>query len=251
MTAPPAPPRARLARYATWHLRDYLRDKGFPTLITICLIGFLTQLSIGAARTLGADSDVLERALDQAAADTLGWLSILGALFATNGIVADDRKRGYFRLLFAKPVSVVAYYAYKFAAYGLGFAIVAAVAIGLYNLAVERFFPVVLLPIIALLFVALGGIGFLLSAAWRFDWLSLTTVLVVSRVLWLLFGHDPGWRGKLVHALPPIHLVDGVYLAVRAGRPLPLADLVWLVGYGAACLLAGLIVVRRRPLAAQ
>ena len=250
MTAPPSP-RARLVRYSIWHLRDYLRDKGVATAITICLMGFLSQLSISSARTFGASTIVLDQAVDQAVISTLWWLSILGALFATNGIVADDRKRGYYRLLFAKPVSLTGYYAHKFAAYGAGFVVVAAVVIGIYNAAVERFFPAVLLPTIALVYVALGGIGFLLSAAWRFDWLSLTTVLVVSDVLWRLFGHDLGWRGTAVYALPPIHLLDGVYLAVRAGRSLPVRDLAWLVGYGTICLIAGLLVVRRRPLAAS
>jgi hypothetical protein len=115
---------------------------------------------------------------------------------------------------------------------------------------VERFFPILLLPTIAVLYVALGGIGFLLSAAWRFDWLSLTTVLLVSNVLWQLFGHDAGWRGTVVYALPPTHLLEGVYAAVRAGRPLPVGDLAWLVAYGVLCFVAGLVVVRRRPLAA-
>jgi hypothetical protein len=251
VTTGASPGRARLGRYSIWHLSDYLRDKGVATLVTICLIGFLGLLSISGARALGASTNLVEHAVDQAVISTLGWLSILGALFATNGIVADDRKHGYYRLLFAKPVSVVGYYAHKFAAYGVGLVIVAAVVIGVYNVAVERFFPALLLPTIALLYVALGGIGFLLSAAWRFDWLSLTTVLVASDVLWRLFGHDAGWRGTLVHALPPIHLLDGVYGAVRGGRPLPVGDLVWLVAYGALCLIAGLIVVRRRPLAAH
>jgi hypothetical protein len=248
MTAARSPTRARLARYALWHLRDYLRDKGIATLVTICLIGLLTQLSINSARAFGANTSLLQQAADQAVASTLGWLSILGALFATNGIIADDRKRGYYRLLFAKPASVVAYYASKFAVYGAGFVIVAAVLIGIYNVSVERFFPALLLPTIAVLYLALGGIGFLLSAAWRFDWLSLTTVLLVSNVLWQLYGRDSGWRGTAVHALPPVHLLEGVYVAVRAGRPLPMGDLAWLGGYGVLCFVVGLVVVRRRPL---
>lgn len=251
MTTPTAPARARLGRYSIWHLRDYLRDKGIATLITICLLGFLSQLSIRGARAFGTSGNALDQIVDQAVASTLGWLSILGALFASNGIVADDRKYGYYRLLFAKPVNVVEYYAHKFAVYGVGFAIVAAVVIGIYNVAVERFFPALLLPTIALLYVALAGIGFLLSAAWRFDWLSLTTVLIVSDVLWRLFGNDTGWRGTFVHALPPIHLLDGIYVALRAGRPLPVGDVAWLVGYGVLCVMAGLIVVRRRQLAAH
>jgi hypothetical protein len=249
VSAPASPTRARLGRYTVWHLRDYLRDKGIATLVTICLLGILDELSLRGARALGASPAVLGQAVDQAIVGTLRWLSILGAVFATNGIVADDRKRGYYRLLFAKPVSVVEYYAHKFAVYGIGYVIVAVAALGIYNGTVDRFFPAVILPTIAMLFIAFGGIGFLLSAAWRWDWLSLTTVVVLSWALWLLFGHDPGWRGTLVHVLPPVHLVDGIYMAVRRGSALPMKELVWLVGYGLGCFGLGLVVVRRRPLA--
>jgi hypothetical protein len=243
--------RARLARYALWHLRDYLRDKGVATLITLCLIGYLNFLSISRARSAGVAADLLGRASDQAFVSWLASLAILGVLFATNGIVADDRRHGYYRLLFAKPVSVVQFYAQKFAAYGVGFVVVAALLLCMYNVVVESFFPAAIVPVLALIYVAFGGIGFLLSAAWRFDWLSLATVLLGSRVLWELFGDDRGAPGVLVRALPPVHLADGVYAAIREGRELPLVDLGWLVAYGVACFVAGLVVLRRRPLATQ
>jgi hypothetical protein len=245
------PRRARLVRYALWHLRDYLRDKGVATLITLCLIGYLNFLSIIRARSSGVAADLLDRASDQAFVSWLGSLGILGVLFATNGIVADDRRHGYYRLLFAKPVSVVHFYAQKFAVYGIGFVVVAALLLCVYNVVVESFFPATLLPVLGLVYVALGGIGFLLSAAWRFDWLSLATVLLGSRILWELFGEDRGVPGVLVRALPPVHLADAVYAAIRSGTALPVGDLVWLVAYGAACFIAGLMVVRRRPLAMQ
>jgi hypothetical protein len=243
------PRRARLARYALWHLRDYMRDKGIGTLVTICLLGYLNHLAISRARAFGARGEMVDRIADQMFVSTLGALCFLGVLFATNGIVADDRRHGYYRLLFAKPVSLVVYYAQKFAVYGAGFLVVSSVFFALYNATVERFFPPALVPTVALVFVALGGIGFLLSAAWRFDWLSLATVYFGARILWELFGQDAGWRGMIVRALPPVHLLDGVYVAVRGGRELPAGDLAWLVGYGLACLALGLVVVRRRPLA--
>lgn len=251
MTAGGGTRRARLGWYSLWHLRDYLRDKGIATLITIVLLGYLNQLSINRARALGAASGLMDQIADQAFVSTLGSLGILGVLFATNGIIADDRRHGYYRLLFAKPVSIGQYYGHKFAVYGLGFLIVAAVLLGIYNATVERYLPMALLPTLALVYVALGGIGFLLSAAWRFDWLSLATVMLGSRVLWELFGDESGVRGTLLYLLPPVHVLDGVYGAIRAGRELPLNDLAWAVGYGVACFVLGLVVVRRRSLAAS
>ncbi len=251
MTASATPTRGRLARYALWHLRDYLREKGVATLITLGLVGYLTQIPIMRAREAGITSQMLTQVADEAFVQALKFLGFVGVLFATNGIVADDRRHGYYRLLFAKPVSVVDYYAQKWTVYGAGFLIVCAVLLGLHNVTVERFFPLTFVPTFALIYVALGGIGFLLSAAWRFDWLSLAAVLGLSDVLWLLFHQRPGLAGSLVRLLPPVHLLDGVYHAVRLGNPLPLDDAVWLASYGLACFVAGLIVVRYRPLAGQ
>jgi ABC-type transport system involved in multi-copper enzyme maturation permease subunit len=248
VSAAALPPRARLSRYALWHLRDYLRDKGIATLITLGLVGYLTQIPIMRARSAGFGGDLMEQIADQAFVSALKFLGFVGVLFATNGIVADDRRHGYYRLLFAKPVSVVAYYAQKWAVYGAGFLIVAAVLLGIYGATVEPFFPGTFLPTFALIYVALGGIGFLLSAAWRFDWLSLAAVLGLSDILWLLFGDDPGLPGSLVRLLPPVHLLDGIYRAVREGSGLPVSDVVWVGAYGLACFVAGLAVIRRRPL---
>jgi len=240
--------RARLARYALWHLRDYLRDKGIATVITVGLIGYLNQVPLTRAREYGVAPTFADQLVDQAFVVSMRYLAFLGVLFATNGLVADDRRYGYFRLLFAKPVNVVYYYAQKFLVNGAGFLLVAAALLGVYAMLVEPFFPRTFLPTLALVYLALGGIGFLLSTAFRFDWLSLAAVIGASEVLWLLYRDSEGWRALLLRLLPPVHLLDGVYQGVRAGRPMPSTDLAWLVGYGAACFVFGLIVIRWKPL---
>jgi hypothetical protein len=243
------PTRARLGRYGLWHLRDYLRDKGIATLITLGLVGYLTQIPIMRAREAGVGGELMAQAADQAFVSALKFLGFVGVLFATNGIVADDRRHGYFRLLFAKPVSIVAYYAQKWLVYGAGFLLVCGVLLAIHGATVEPFFPSTFLPAFALIYVALGGIGFLLSAAWRFDWLSLAAVLGLSDMMWLLFREDTGLVGTLIRLLPPVHRLEGLYQAVRVGEALPMTDVAWLGGYGALCFVAGLLVVRRRPLA--
>ena len=249
MTGSGTATRARVGRYAVWHLRDYLRDKGVATLITLALVGYLTQIPIMRARDAGFSGELVTQVADQAFVSALKFLGFVGVLFATNGIVADDRRHGYFRLLFAKPVSVVAYYAQKWLVYGVGFLIVCGVLLAIHGAAVEPFFPASFLPTFALIYVALGGIGFLLSAAWRFDWLSLAAVLGLSDMMWLLFRDDSGPTGALLRLLPPVHLLEGLYHAVRVGDALPIGDMAWLGGYGATCFILGLVVVRRRPLA--
>jgi hypothetical protein len=244
-----APTRARLGRYALWHLRDYLRDKGIATLITLGLVGYLTQVPIMRARASGLSGELMAQVADQAFVSALKFLGFVGVLFATNGIVADDRRHGYFRLLFAKPVSVVGYYTQKWLVYGAGFLVVCWLLLAIHGATVEAFFPPTFLPTFAVVYVALGGIGFLLSAAWRFDWLSLAAVLGLSDMMWLLFREDPGLIGALIRLLPPVHLLDGLYRAVRSGEALPINDMAWLGAYGLTCFVVGLLVVRRRPLA--
>jgi ABC-type transport system involved in multi-copper enzyme maturation permease subunit len=98
--------RARLGRYALWHLGDFIREKGIATLITLGLVGYLTQIPIMRARSSGFSGPMMEQAEDQAFVSALKFLGFVGVLFATNGMISDDRRHGYYRLLFAKPVSI-------------------------------------------------------------------------------------------------------------------------------------------------
>jgi hypothetical protein len=111
-------------------------------------------------------------------------------------------------------------------------------------------FPAELLLVVALMYVAYGGIGFLLSAAWRFDWLSLVTVLLVANVGWSVWGNSSGAKYYLLHLLPPVHKAASIYALVASDvvRPLPWDAIWWLGGYGLVCFLLGMLVVRKRPL---
>ena len=59
----------------------------------------------------------------------------------------------------------------------------------------------------AVIFVAMGGIGFFFSVATRFDWVTLAAVWLGSRVLRDSTGAND-WRSKLVQVLPPVHKLD-------------------------------------------
>jgi ABC-type transport system involved in multi-copper enzyme maturation permease subunit len=102
------------------------------------------------------------------------------------------------------------------------------------------------------MYVAYGGIGFLLSTIWRFDWLSLVTVAIVSSVAWAMWGDDRGIRGVLVHLLPPIHRASALFAYVSGTSPtFPWASQLWLAAYGAACFVIGLWILRVRSIATQ
>lgn len=244
--------RARLVEYAPWMFRDYMTNQGPSTAIVVLLIGFMTLLPllqgvVGEPMRMGS---VPERVAASMLRAIIPYLVFLGTFFATNGIIANDRKFGYYRFLFAKPVRPPLYYALTFAVYGVGLLLVSTALMGIWSLTVRPMFPIELLLVVALMYLAYGGIGFLLSAAWRFDWLSLVTVLLVSNVAWAVWGNASGIRYYLLHLLPPVHRTGEIYALVSNDevRQLPWESIAWLGGYGLACFLLGMVVVRKRPL---
>jgi hypothetical protein len=205
------------------------------------------QGTVGRPLSLGDVPEALATRMMQA---KIPPLVFIGTFFATNGIIANDRKFGFYRFLFAKPVSPPAYYAVTFASYGVGFLLVCAALLGVWSLTVRPTFPPELFGVVLLMYLAYGGIGFLLSAAWRFDWLSLVLVLFIANVAWSMWGHVEGPRRYLLYLLPPVHRANEVSDLVQreAAGPLPWGPILWLGGYGLACFLLGMIVIRKRPL---
>ena len=257
MSAAPQIRRARLLEYAPWVLRDYFMNHGLSTALVVLLIGFLSVMSQMSVMSMMAGAaaapvklgdmplDLARRALHT----IIPALVFLGTVFATNGIVANDRKMGYYRFLFAKPVSPPLYYAMTFGLYGLGLIVISALLLIVWSFAVRPMFPAELFIIVALMYVAYGGIGFLLSAAWRFDWLSLVTALFVANVAWTVWEHATGVRHWLPYLLPPVHKADDVYaLILREQHAVPWTSIAWLAGYGLICFGLGVCVIRRRPL---
>jgi hypothetical protein len=265
--APPTPPpKARLGAYALWQLRDYLTDRGAPTVIIGVLFGYmvagpmvamtnrsLATMSPGMLARYGSvEAARLSMLHDSAAAFLtlyLGNFVFLGALFAMNGLVANDRKQGFYRFLFSKPIAPPRYYGQAFALHWGGFLLVATL-LGLLCAALA--FPVLSLPlyvVLALMYLCYAGIAFALSAAARWDWLSLVAVTVASTYLWDRFGESPSALARLLYLLPPLHRTSEVYGAVAKGLALPWHTLGWLAGYGAACFVIGLVVLRVRRLA--
>lgn len=244
--------RTRLAHYTPWILRDYLTNQGPATAIVVLLIGFLTLLPVlqghaGGRTQLGGVSEPMALRMLHAMVPPLVFI---GAFFATNGIVSNDRKLGYYRFLFAKPVSPPLYYGTVFGVYGAGLLLVCLALMALWAVSVRAMFPAELLAVVAIMYVAYGGIGFLLSATWRFDWLSLVTVLLVANVGWSVWGDATGLRHWVLYLLPPVHRAADVYALVSRDLMLvtPWTSIAWLGGYGLACFIAGLVVIRHRSL---
>ena len=240
--------RARLARYGRWQLRDYVVERSASTLVVVLLAAYLnfTPLIVQFGRPAPG---ALPPLFAEAFARSLFSLALLGTVFAVRGIVSDDRAHGYYRFLFAKPVSVAGFYAQKFVVYLVGYLLVSAFLLLVHAIVVTPFMSVALFPVLGLLFVGIGGIGFLASALWRFDWVALGGVLLAAAMLWDAWGARGGWRAVVTHVLPPVHLIGGVLSALSQGNAVPLMDLGWIAAYGLVCFVLGLVVLRRRPLA--
>lgn len=239
---------ANLARYSLWQFRDFIMERGIAIVIIGMLWGYLLVEPI--RRAMGAAFG--------ATPGTATWLLIitttssvvsLAVLIALNGIVSTDRKMGYYRFLFSKPVNPVAYYAQLFFVYMVGVLFSMLLLSVVLHAVVPAFSIFNFLLYAAVIYVAMGGIGFFVSVATRFDWLTLAAIWVGSRILRDVYGPRPGWKSKAVELLPPVHKLEIVSNSLITDGTAPASDILWLLGYGALFFALGLVILRRGSLA--
>jgi hypothetical protein len=256
---------ARLGRYTLWQVRDYAVNRGLPTLIVALLIGFLgvSGMHDALASPHGPPTSLVRQygSVEAAraawrqqlsvdfVAEVLGIYVFVGALFAMNGVVANDRKFGFYRFLFAKPVTPAAYYGAEFVVCGAAFLALSALVTALWGAIME---PVLSLPLLIAVtagYLCYAGLGFALSALSRWDWLSLVAVAGAADVLWRLYGSSTSSLAVLLRLLPPVHRTADVYARAANGMALPWHSVLWLAGYGTIAFIAGLAILRHRRLA--
>jgi hypothetical protein len=247
---------ARLGRYFWWQFHDYMLHQAPATAAVLTMYAYVTLMpilngSLTNARVFKV-STLPMTVVQRFFSDSLASFILLGTLFATNGIVATDRKTGFYRFYFAKPVSAPRYYTNAFIANGTGMLTVSLLLLAGFALFVRPVLPLSFIPVVAAMYVAYGGVGFMLSTIWRFDWLSLVTVAIVSSLGWGMWGKDPGIRGWLVHLLPPMHRATELYAYVAGtSSSFPWTIQLWLTGYGTMCFLIGIWILRTRSLATE
>jgi hypothetical protein len=237
-----------LAKYSLWQFRDFVLERG----IAIVLIGSLwsyvmfepMRRAMGAQWTGDQTSPVWTIMLQVAAA-----VVSLSVLIALNGIVSTDRKSGYYRFLFSKPINPVVYYAQLFVVYMAGVLVAMLILSGLLRTIFPAFSIRNFLLYAALIYVAMGGIGFFLSVATRYDWLTLAVVWLGSRILRTVYGATHDWRSKVVELLPPVHKLDAVAASLIGNATANTSDVVWLLGYGLLFFVVGLAIIRYGSLA--
>ncbi len=226
-------------RYAGWMARDLAAGPGIPMAVLAALAALLTSRLEVVGPVAGADRAACLVVLD--------WTAVALTLLATGGLVSADFAIGHQRTLFAKPVSPPLYYLQRWL---LGLAAVLVGAAVVAEAIALRFGVPVLGPTfvarLALLYLVVGGLVFLLSTVTRRDWLAAAVLLAWQAALgWARsLGFARGPVGTVLHAvLPPVRLL-GLTDPFPAGAELALA-----LGYGAALLVGALAVLERRPLA--
>jgi len=240
--------RARLRAYGYWQLRDFVFERAAAVLIIGLLFVFGSYESLGpgghALIAGGGRGALLFGARSVAEHLTLMWF--ITALVAVHGISANDRATGRFRLIFAKPVRVLPYYAQAFALHGIAFMLCMLIWLA----ALSRVMPIggetasSAVVILGCSYILVGGLCFLLSAVWRFDWVGMLGVFGAVMYLASKFP-KASWLGPL----PPFWRISEQVDNIKTLDPLDAKMLLWVVAYGVACFLLGLIILKRRPLA--
>lgn len=238
--------RGRLAKYALWQFRDFVTEKGISIVIIGILLGFLQLLPFRLPGSPELTPEVIARIIiNLAKTVVLIWVFI-----AVNGIISNDRKLGYYRFLFAKPIRPFHYYGQTWLVYLVGMLAALVLLSGLFFAFAGRFNVWNLVLYATLLYIALGGIAFFVSAITRHELPLLAAIWLGASVLRAMYGNETGWKNRALDLLPPVHTLDGVATSLIATGKADLAHVIWLAGYGALFLVLGLLVLHRRPLAA-
>ncbi len=242
--------RGRLSRYALWQLRDYVFERGIPLLLVNALMFFPVVAALRGLKRLAPDAASFPDAALAGFIGLLPTLAFVSVLLSVNGIISYDRKRGFYRFLFAKPVSVTRFYAQSFAFNWIGCVLIMSAVVLAFTALVYPISLAGFLTFVSLWYLSLGGVTFLFSAITRFDWVALGATFFAAQVLRLLYPAERSWYGRALDiALPPFHRIGETGAALVRGTDVSSATLLWIAGYGVAAFVLGLLVLRRRPLA--
>ena len=241
--------RGRLSRYAPFQLMDYMVERGLVTIGMGALLGWMLVLGRSQASSDWAAGEHGLMAIRAFFVSTFGLFAWFGTLTAVNGIISSDRTKGTFRFLFAKPVSVLGYYSQAWLVHGVGLLIIVTALMGIFAVAVRPFFPPALLVYVAVTYVMLGGVGFLLSSITKRDGTLLVVFWVLSLVLRTKYAGQEGFMASLVKTLtPPANEMSPFLFAILQGASVEMSTIYSAVGYGVVCFILGLVVLRFRPM---
>lgn len=222
-------------RFFPVYLRDLLITRG-AAMAGIALVLLLPTLLMDFSRLRPAMS------MTEVLAEALGNMVTFLILVAAYGVIGDDVRRGYFRNLFSKPVSPVAYYALAFVGTMAALYATLLVATAVFAVVKEPVWPGRALVRAGFEFVLLGGVIFGLSRLTRLDWLAGVLLYVFGQLMRGVYPPDETFRGAVLNVvLPPSHLLREGLLDADG---IVVSGALWIVGYGAVFFTGGLVLVR-------
>lgn len=235
--------------YLAWQARDFVVERGAPLLIVATLMTFPIIMTL---RTLGNAASPLQASVSAryAIVQLFAEFSLICVLIGINGVVSSDRVKGYYRFLFAKPVSIPRYYAQAYVVNGVGLVLTALGLLGAIYALGYPVFPARVLLMVILVYLSLGGLGFFYSTLARFDWVLMGATWGLAQVLRAVYPAQESRAGRVLDVvLPPFHQLRDTGLLLARGEPAESRTLVWLLAWGLSGLVLGLLILRRRPLA--
>lgn len=226
----------RTLAYFSRQLRDMLLTRGAAMLVIAALLLLPTLLTDYSHLTGEPD-------FTNMLGNTINGMSAFLIMVATYGVIGEDARRGYFRLLFSKAISPVRYYAQAFVAAWVGFGLVLLVAVGTFALFVKPVWPTDALLDAHFGFLLLGGMIFGLSRLTRLDWLVGLMLMIFGDVLRDAYPAAESLKGKIFNViLPPSQLDVGDFFT--ASSALHAGPFIWYVSYAGLFIILGLAAVR-------
>jgi len=251
----PARRHARLGRYALWQFGDFGFNIAIVTFILFALLGvmFLMQMDAQAVYFASRKMAMPVEAKLQSFSMLLSMFTTVAPFIAMSGVVATDRSNGYTRFLFAKPMSPVRFYAQSVLVRLVGYLVVGCALLLVWSRYAPPGFSLKFVVDLIGAFFAIGGVIFLLSVLSRYDGLVAIVFVLVSAIVWDKWDQATGIRHAVTYLLPPIGKMSATHswflglngIGNLVPVPFPTKWFLWTSGYGLACLVLGLILLRR------
>jgi hypothetical protein len=237
-----------LLAYLPWNARDAVVRACVPPLIFLLVVS-------GPLYAFGQANAHLT--FDDQASGTAFALSIytafvqlamtLGAIAMMNQIVSLDRERQFFRFLFPHQVAPWMFYLQRFTvSLVLFLSLFATIPLG-YSFFITDVPVVPTMQAAAMYGLLFGSLAMLSGALVQRDGIALIGVFLVGTLLQST-ASLPKALTLLGDALPPFDTAGAARSAWLAGRAVEAADVVLVVGYSLAMLIASLAVIKRLPL---
>ena len=245
--------RARLAAYAGYQIRDYFAGRAIASILVTAAVVWVYVRALGLTpAVLDPAAGIEARAQLQAAFGfTLASFAFIAAAVGAQGLVARDRSRGYDRVLFSRPVLPARFYLQGFLVGGIGAIVLAAIGAELYGAMLHPVSVTGVVGFVALSWVTVGGVGFLLSTMTRWHTVLLAVVIGADLALDRYAAPLRTAVGALVDVvqfiLPPAHAVVALRDEFVRGAVVTPAFVMWAGGYGLASLIIAAILLVRRP----